>query len=63
MDKERGRRFALPLAAVVAVSSMMLLNANYTSVTMTNRILIAAGATIVTYILAFILFGMEDKIK
>ncbi len=61
MDKQRGMKYALPLAAVVAVSSMMLLNSNYTSVPTTNRILIAAGATLVTYILSFILFGIKDK--
>lgn len=61
MDKQRGMKFALPLAVVVAVSSMMLLNSNYTSVPTMNRILIAAGATLVTYILSFILFGIKDK--
>lgn len=61
MDKQRGMKFALPLAVVVAVSSMMLLNSNYTSVPTMNRILIAAGGTLVTYILSFILFGIKDK--
>lgn len=61
MDKQRGMKFALPLAAVVAVSSMMLLNSNYTTVPMMHRIMIAVGATLVTYILSFVLFGIKDK--
>lgn len=61
MDKQRGMKFALPLAAVVAVSSMMLLNSNYTTVPMMHRIMIAVGATIVTYIVSFVLFGLKDK--
>ncbi|MFJ8263973.1 hypothetical protein ACIQ4I_18860 [Rummeliibacillus sp. NPDC094406] len=61
MDKQRGMKFALPLAAVVAVSSMMLLNSNYTAVPMNHRIMITVGATVVTYILSFIMFGLKDK--
>lgn len=61
MDKQRGMKFALPLAAVVVVSSMMLLNSNYTTVPMMHRIMIAVGATIVTYIVSFVLFGLKDK--
>lgn len=61
MDKKRGMKYALPLSAVVAVSSMMLLNSNYTTVPMLHRILIAAVATLVTYILSFVLFGLKDK--
>ncbi|MGG0657170.1 hypothetical protein [Rummeliibacillus pycnus] len=63
MDKQRGMKFALPLAVVVAVSSMMLLNSNYTAVPINHRIMIAVGATVITYILSFILFGLKDKEK
>ena len=63
MDKQRGMKYALPLAVVVAVSSMMVLNSKFTEVPMNHRIMIAIGATIVAYILSFILFGLKDQEK
>ena len=61
MDRNRGMKFAIPLAVVVAVSAMMLLNSNYTDVPMIHRTYIAAGAAVVTFIVSFILFGVKDK--
>lgn len=63
MDKQRGMKYALPLAAVVAVTSMMMLNSKFTEVPMNHRIMITIGATVVAYILSFILFGLQDREK
>lgn len=63
MDKQRGVKYALPLAAVVAVTSMMMLNSKFTEVPMNHRIIITIGATVVAYILSFILFGLQDQEK
>lgn len=63
MDTKRGMKYALPLAMVVAVSSLMLLNANYTEVPMSHRVYITIGATIVTNLLSFVLFGLKDTPK
>ncbi|WP_102693514.1 hypothetical protein [Rummeliibacillus pycnus] len=63
MDKQRGMKYALPLAAVVTVTSMMMLNSKFTEVPMNHRIIITIGATVVAYILSFILFGLQDQEK
>lgn len=61
MDRARGFKFALPLAVVVAVSSLMMLNGQHEEVPMQNRIFITIGATVIAFIVAFILFGLKDK--
>ncbi|GEK31837.1 hypothetical protein KZO01_21460 [Kurthia zopfii] len=61
MDRARGFKFALPLAVVVAVSSLMMLNGQYEEVPMENRVLITIGATVIAFIVSFILFGLKDK--
>lgn len=61
MDRARGMKFGLPLALVVAVSSLMLLNSDHTEVPLSSRWLIAIGAAIFSFIISFILFGMKDK--
>ncbi|MEG0380326.1 MAG: acyltransferase [Kurthia sp.] len=61
MDRARGFKFALPLAVVVAVSSLMMLNGQYEEVPMENRVLITIGATVIAFIVAFILFCLKDK--
>lgn len=61
MDRAKGMKFGIPLAMVVAVSSMMLLNSEHTAVPLANRWLIALGAAVVTFAISFVLFGLKDK--
>lgn len=61
MDRVRGIKFGLPLALVVAVSALMLLNSDHTEVPLTTRWLIALGAAVFSFAISFVLFGMKDK--
>lgn len=61
MDRARGMKFGMPLAVVVAVSAMMLLNSEHTEVPLSSRWFIALGAAVVTFFISFILFGLKDK--
>lgn len=61
MDHSRGFKFGLPLALVVAVSSLMLLNSDHTAVPLMSRVFIAIGAAVVSFGISYVLFGMKDK--
>lgn len=61
MDRARGMKFGFPLALVVAVSSLMLLNSNYTDVPVMTRWIIALGAAVASFVISFVLFGIKDK--
>lgn len=61
MDRARGMKFGFPLALVVAVSALMLLNSNYTEVPLMTRWFIAIGAAVAAFFISFVLFGVKDK--
>lgn len=61
VDRARGMKFGFPLALVVLVTSMMLLNSEHTAVPLMTRWLIAIGAAIGTFGISVVLFGLKDK--
>lgn len=54
-------KFVLPLAISVGVASTIMLMNKYTEVPTTDRIMIIAGATILTAVIAYFLFPQDGE--
>ena len=54
-------KFVLPLAISVGVASTIMLMNKYTEVPMTDRVMIIAGATILTAVIAYFLFPLDGE--
>lgn len=58
------KKFAIiPIMILVAILAMWMLNKDYTEIALTIRIMISAGAAILSGGIAYILFALEERDK